>query len=441
MLAIRSGKNMSNTSAEALPGQKAPNYTYEISIIGVLFFIFGFVTWVNGSLIAYLKIACQLSNFQSYLVAFAFFISYFVMGIPSSYVLKWIGYKRGMVLGLAIMALGALIFVPAAQTRIYTYFLIGLFIIGTGLAVLQAAVNPYVTVLGPLESAAQRISIMGICNKVAGGIGTFVLASVLLVDTTKFEKGLAGLSDGAKSLQLDKLAQRVIVPYYAIAGVLMVLALLVWLSKLPEIDTDKEDATLQETNRGRSNVFQFPNLVLGVITLFLYVGVEVIAGDSIITFGKTQHIPLEQARFFTIFTLLAMVAGYIAGIIAIPKYIRQDAALRWSAVLGLFFTTGILFTSGYTAVTFLALLGLANAVMWPAIWPLALEGLGRFTKIGAAYLIMAIAGGAVMSLVLGYLTDIFSAHTQYAYFIALPCYAFILYYAVLGHKIKNWGIA
>lgn len=430
---------MSNTLTETLPGRKAANYTYEITIIGALFFIFGFVTWVNGSLIAYLKIACELNNFQSYLVAFAFFISYFVMGIPSSYVLKWIGYKRGMVLGLIIMAVGALIFVPAAHTRIYTYFLIGLFIIGTGLAVLQAAVNPYVTVLGPLESAAQRISIMGICNKVAGGIGTFVLASVLLVDTSRFEKELTGLSESAKALKLDKLAERVILPYYCIAGVLVVLALLVWLSKLPEVDTDKEDAELQVANSGRTTVFQFPNLVLGVLTLFLYVGVEVIAGDSIITFGKTQHIPLEIARYFTIFTLLAMIVGYIAGIIAIPKYIRQDRALRWSAILGLIFTVGILFTEGYTAVTFLALLGLANAIMWPAIWPLALEGLGRFTKIGAAYLIMAIAGGAIMSLLLGYLTDVFQGHTQYSYFIALPCYGFILYYATLGHKIKNWA--
>ena len=430
---------MSNSSTETLPGQKAANYTYEITIIGVLFFIFGFVTWVNGSLIACLKIACQLNNFQSYLVAFAFFISYFVMGIPSSFVLKWIGYKRGMVLGLIIMAIGALIFVPAAHTRIYAYFLIGLFIIGTGLAVLQAAVNPYVTVLGPHESAAQRISIMGICNKVAGGIGTFVLASVLLVDTTKFEKDLLGLSDAAKSIKLDKLAERVIIPYYCIAGVLVVLALLVWLSKLPEVDTDKEDEELQLANSNKTNIFQFPNLVLGVLTLFLYVGVEVIAGDSIITFGKTQHIPLETARFFTIFTLLAMVVGYIAGIITIPKYVRQQVALRWSAVLGLLFTVGILFTSGYTAVTFLALLGLANAIMWPAIWPLALEGLGRFTKIGAALLIMAIAGGAVMSLLLGYLTDVFQNHTQYAYFIALPCYGFILYYASQGHKIRSWS--
>lgn len=418
---------------------KAPGYTYEISIIGVLFFIFGFVTWVNGSLIAYLKIACQLNNFQSYLVAFAFFISYFVMGIPSSYVLKWLGYKRGMVLGLFIMSLGALIFVPAAHTRIYAWFLAGLFIIGTGLAVLQAAVNPYVTVLGPIESAAQRISIMGICNKVAGGIGTYVLASVLLVDTTAFEKRLSTLSPSLKSAQLDLLASRVIVPYYSIAGVLIVLALMVWLSKLPEIDTDREDEALQFTNSTKTSVFQFPNLVLGVMTLFLYVGVEVIAGDSIITFGKTQHIPLETARFFTIFTLLAMVAGYIAGIIAIPKYIKQDKALRWSAVLGLVFTAGILFTTGGVAVTFLALLGLANAIMWPAIWPLAIDGLGRFTKTGAALMIMAIAGGAVMSLLLGWLTDIFHNSTQYAYFIALPCYAFIYYYATSGHKLRSWS--
>lgn len=430
---------MNNSSAAIDRETKAPGYTYEITIIGVLFFIFGFVTWVNGSLIAYLKIACELTSFQSYLVATAFFISYFVMGIPSSWLLKLVGYKKGMVLGLFIMALGALIFVPAAHHRVYAYFLVGLFIIGTGLAVLQAAVNPYVTVLGPIESAAQRISIMGICNKVAGGIGTFVLAKVLLLDIDKFEKSLVGLTTDAKALKLDELAARVILPYYCLAGVLVVLALLVWMSKLPEVDTDKEDAGLQLANSGKTSVFQFPNLVLGVMTLFLYVGVEVIAGDSIITFGKLQHIPLEYAKFFTIFTLLAMVVGYIAGIIAIPKYIQQDVALRWSAVLGLVFSCGILVSDGYTAVTFLALLGLANAIMWPALWPLALDGLGRFTKIGAAFLIMAIAGGAIIPLLLGYLFDKFPEHTQYAYSITLPCYAFILYYAAKGHKIKNWA--
>jgi len=415
------------------------NHTYEITIIGVLFFIFGFVTWINGSLIAYLKIACQLTNLQALFVAFAFFISYFVMGIPSALVLKLTGYKKGMVLGLAIMALGAILFIPAAKSLIYGWFLTALFIIGTGLAILQAAVNPYVTILGPIESAAQRISIMGICNKVAGGIGTFVLGAILLVDTTKFTASLVGLDPAAKSLKLHELASRAVGPYIVISIVLVILALLVWLSKLPEVDTDHEDAALAATNMNKSSVFEFPNLVLGVISLFLYVGVEVVAGDSIILFGQSQHIPLETARYFTIFTLLAMIIGYILGIYLIPKYLKQDNALRISALLGLVFTVGIIITRGSLAIGFLASLGFANAIMWPAMWPLALEGLGKFTKIGSALLIMAIAGGAIIPLFLGKLFDILPGNTQYAYFIAIPCYAYILYYASIGHKIKSWS--
>jgi MFS transporter, FHS family, L-fucose permease len=415
------------------------NHTYEITIIGILFFIFGFVTWVNGSLIAYLKIACELNNTESFLVVTAFFIAYFVMALPSAWILQQIGYKKGMVLGLAVMAVGAIIFVPAANTRIYSWFLAGLFVIGTGLTILQAAVNPYVTVLGPRESAAQRISIMGICNKIAGGIGTFVLGAILLVNLDKFKADILHLDPLAKAQKLNELASRVVVPYLVIAVVLVILALLVMFSKLPEIDTEEEDEALTKLNSGKKTVFEFPNLVLGVISLFLYVGVEVLAGDSIINFGVSQNIPLETARFFTIYTLLAMVFGYILWIVLIPKYVKQDMALRFSAILGLCLTGGIIFTQGIVSISFLALLGFANAIMWPAMWPLALEGIGRFTKIGSALLIMAIAGGAIIPLGLAKFFDIFPKNTQFAYWVAIPCYAYILYYAIKGHKIKTWS--
>jgi FHS family L-fucose permease-like MFS transporter len=175
-----------------------------------------------------------------------------------------------------------------------------------------------------------------------------------------------------------------------------------------------------------------------VISLFLYVGVEVIAGDSIINFGKSQHILLETARYFTIFTLLAMVLGYFIWIILIPKYVNQAKALRISAIMGLIFTLGIVFTQGKVSIGFLASLGFANAIMWPAMWPLALEGLGRFTKTGSALLIMAIAGGAIIPQGLGQLFDLFPNQTQVAYWIAFPCYAYILYYAVSGYKMRSW---
>ncbi|WP_304063486.1 sugar MFS transporter [Pedobacter glucosidilyticus] len=405
-----------------------------IFIIGALFFIFGFVTWLNSVLIPYLKIACQLNHFQSYLVAFAFYIAYLVMAPVSTKALNVFGFKNGMAVGLVIMAIGALIFIPAAMTRTYNLFLLGLFVQGSGLAILQTASNPYITILGPAESAAKRISIMGICNKLAGAAAPAILGSIILKDTKSFEENLANLNDIAKAAQLDELASRVITPYLAIIAVLAILAFLIYRSSLPEIDTNAEDESVAASNSGKTSVLQFPHLVLGVITLFLYVGVEVIAGDTIISYGLSQGISPDTATFFTTYTLIAMVVGYILGIICIPKYIKQENALKLCAVLGIAFAMVAIFSSGYTSVLAIALLGLANALMWPAIWPLALNGLGRFTKAGSSLLVMGIAGGAVIPLLYGALADAFNS--QQAYWIMVPCYLFIWFYAVKGSKIR-----
>lgn len=406
-----------------------------IAIIGILFFIFGFITWLNSVLIPYLKIACELNNFESYLVAFAFYIAYLVMAVPSAMVLKATGFKKGMSFGLVVIALGALIFIPAALTRTYGLFLLGLFVQGTGLALLQTASNPYITILGPLESAAKRISIMGICNKVAGGIAPIALGAVALKDADALTARLHTLTEAVKAEQLNELATRVIMPYIIIVIVLLILATWIYFSTLPEIDTDKEDESVATANVGKTSVLQFPHLILGVITLFLYVGVEVLAGDSIISYGVSQHISLSTAKFFTTCTLFAMIAGYIVGILCIPKYFSQDKALVVSAILGIAFALAAIFTHGYVSVLCIAFLGFSNSLMWPAIWPLALAGLGRFTKVGSSLLIMGIAGGAIVPLIYGSLVDKFSA--QEAYWILVPCYAFILFYATVGHKIRR----
>lgn len=406
-----------------------------IIIIGALFFIFGFVTWLNSVLIPYLKLACELNNFESYLVAFAFYISYLVMAIPSASVLKVTGYKKGMALGLVVMGIGALVFIPAALTRTYGLFLLGLFIQGTGLALLQTASNPYITILGPAESAAKRISIMGICNKVAGAIAPIVLGAITLKDADGFHDRLLLMNPAEKIAELNALASRVILPYVIIIIVLVILAVLIYFSTLPEIDTDKEDESVSLATAGKTSILQFPHLLLGVLAVFLYVGVEVMAGDTIISYAHYQGIPLSTAKFFTTFTLLGMILGYLIGIICIPKYISQENAMKWFAVLGIVLTVIALFTTGYTSVLFIALLGLANSLVWPAIWPLALSGLGRFTKIASSLLIMGIAGGAIIPLCYGALADALNA--QQAYWIMVPCYAFIFYYASAGYKVKS----
>ena len=406
-----------------------------LMIIGILFFIFGFVTWLSSVLIPYLQIACELSNFQSYLVAFAFYISYFVMALPSGWMLSITGYKKGMSAGLLLVALGSLLFIPAAIYREYLIFLIGLFIQGAGLAVLQTASNPYVTILGPTESAARRMSIMGICNGVAGIIAPAILGSIILNNADAITQQLPTLSAAEKSVILDGLAQQVILPYIVITFILIILALLVYRSGLPEIKDEQDDlqSSDSENTTAKSSIFHFPHLWLSVFTLFVYTGVEVIAGNTIISYGAYHNIPLTTAKFFTSFTLIGMLVGYLIGIICIPKFLNQRTALKISAGLGICFALMAIFTTGMVSVTFIALLGFANSLIWPSVWPLALHGLGRFTKLGSSLLVMGISGAALIPLLYGYLADIINA--QQAYWIVIPCYLIIGWFALYGYKI------
>ena len=417
--------------------QQQKNNFLPILILGTLFFIFGFVTWLNGSLIPYLKIACELNTFQSLLVAFAFYISYFVMALPSSALLQKTGFKKGMMLGLLVMACGALVFIPAAQSRTYYLFLTGLFIIGTGLSILQTASNPYITIVGSIESAAKRISIMGICNKVAGVLAPIILGSIILSNADSLVKELQTADQVQKTALLNELASRVILPYSLMAAALVGLAFMIGFSPLPEIESESLDQSEEMASGAKTSILQFPNLILGVIALFLYVGVEVLAGDTIGTYGQSEGIALSEAKYFTAYTLTAMVIGYIIGILTIPKIISQSKALAVSAVVGVLFTILAVNTSGYVSVLFIALLGLANALMWPAIWPLAIHGLGKFTKTGSALLIMAIAGGALLPLLYGRLADLHFIGHRNAYWMMAPCYLFILFYAVKGHTINS----
>jgi FHS family L-fucose permease-like MFS transporter len=406
--------------------QENKNYTGPLIIIGLLFFVFGFVTWVNGTLISFFKNAFGLSNANSYLVTFAFFISYTIMAIPSSFVLKKVGFKKGMSIGLAIMAIGTFTFVPAAKAESYPLFLVGLFTIGIGLTLLQTASNPYATILGPRESAAQRISILGIANKTAGIISQKIFGGILLTGS------VVGAAISPK-VELEK----VITPYLILTVVLIILAVLILLTKgLPEVSEEQESVDGSKSTN-QTSVFEFPNLVLGLIALFCYVGVEVIAGDSIISYGISLGFSTEDASQFGTYTLWLMMLGYVLGIVLIPKYVSQQTWLKLSSIFGIIVTIFALVTTGFTSVLCIAILGLANAIMWPAIWPLAIDGLGKFTKTGSAWLIMMIAGGAILPLIYGSLADYLHS-SQTAYSLMLPLYGFVLYFAMFGYKKKTW---
>ncbi|MCF6181933.1 sugar MFS transporter [Lutibacter sp.] len=434
---------------QTTPTNNKTNYTIPILIIAGLFFVFGFVTWINGALIPFMKTINELTSAQSFLVASASYISFVVMALPASYILNKIGYRKGMSLGLLVMAVGALVFIPAAEARTYWVFLSGIFIQGIGMTLLQTAANPYITILGPIESGAKRIAIMGIANKVAGALGSLIFGTILLSGIDGIKEKLLQVSTSEKAILLDEMANSVVLPYIIMAVVLAVLGLLILKAPLPHVEAEPIQPP-KEGETSKTSIFQFPHLWLGVLTLFMYVGAEVVAGDTIIAYGISLGFPAADARFFTTFTLMAMVATYALGVFLIPKYISQAKALRISAILGIIFTFCIVFTTGFTSILFVAALGIANALVWPAVWPLTLKGLGKFTKTASALLIMAISGGAIIPPLYGLFVDNnkvnliakglseVAATAQAAtsgYWILLPCYIIILYYAIAGHKL------
>jgi len=422
-------------------------------IIGTLFFVFGFVTWLNGSLIPFLRLVCQLTEAQALWVPFVFYFAYVLMALPSSWVLNKIGYKNGMVAGLGIMVVGSVLFIPAAQSTQYGMFLLALSTLGTGLTLLQTASNPYIVCIGPRETAALRISIMGLVNKLAGVIVPILFTAWILTGMDQFsDTALAALSAEDKAARISELSARLVTPYIYMTIALIGLMAFVKLSPLPEPVLEEQRAT-GVADETKTSILQFPQLILGAAALFFYVGVEVIAGDTIGLYG--QNLQVAQWGMLTSYTMVAMVVGYLVGVATIPKYLTQAQALVGSAIFGLLFTLGVMFGSAEShqlsavmvgwagvptvpdTVMYLALLGFANAMVWPAVWPLALEGLGKFTATGSALLIMGIAGGAILPKIYGLLSTT-TGNAQFAYWVMLPCYAFILYYAVAGHKKRHW---
>ena len=418
-------------------------------IIGMLFFIFGFVTWLNGALIPFLQIVCELTESQALFVAFSFYIAYVVMALPMSWVLDKIGYKHAMCLGLAAIASGCLLFIPAAYSHEFAVFLIAQFIVGAGLTILQIASNPYIVKIGPKETAAVRISIMGILNKLAGFLAPIVFTTLVLGEFAEVNvQSIAALTESERIAQIAALAGGLVLPYTYMAIALLVLAVLLKLSSLPDLVLEKPESVDAETGSLKA----YPQLILGVITLFLYVGVEVIAGDTIGLFGS--QLGLDNATSLTSYTMAFMVLGYLIGLVLIPRFIDQAHALAGSAILGIILSIAIVFSDVQStsissvlwgwlgiaelpnAITLIAILGFANALIWPAVWPLALDGLYSLTARGSAWLIMGISGGAVLPVLYGFLAEHFDS--QSAYWMMLPCYGFILFYALKGHKIRMW---
>ena len=414
--------------------QQADSTMGPMIIIGLLFFIFGFVTWLNGPLITFVKLAFELDDVNAFLVPMAFYLSYFFLALPSSAVLRATGMKRGMALGLFIMACGAVLFGHFTTARVYGGALVGLFVIGSGLALLQTAANPYVSILGPISSAARRIAFMGVCNKFAGLLAPLVFGALVLSGLDEFAGRVsAAPTPDARAELLDAFAAQVYSPYMLMAALLACLALYILKSSLPDVDPGASNAQLQLSDESKS-ILAYPHLWLGVVAIFAYVGIEVLAADAIGVYGEGFGLPLSDTRLFTSYTLAAMLLGYLAGLAAIPAYISQERYLALSAALGVLLCLGALATSGPVSVAFIAALGFANAMMWPAIFPLAIRGLGRHTETGSAFLIMAIAGGAIIPWIFAILKQ--HVDFQLAYVaLAVPSYLYLLFFGLRGHRI------
>lgn len=426
-------------------------YIRSLLMTGCLFFIFGFVSWMNSILIPYFRIACDLQNeVQSYLVTFAFYIAYFVFTIPASVMLNRTGFKKGVKYGLWIMAAGAALFVPAALSRTYGLFLLALFALGTGLAILQTAANPFVTIIGPIESAARRISIMGICNKFAGIISPLVFSALVIrqSDKTIMDMVTSGALSGAgREAALDELISGVIVPYICLAVLLFIFGIVFYRSSIPDIDPRRDNRVEDGEGLERKSIFHYPYLILGAIAMFCHTGSQVISIDTSIRYAATMGVGLDAAKILPSLTLACILVGYLCGIVLIPKYLSQQKALLGCTSLGLVLSLCVVLTSGTVRVFgldtdislwFLVLLGIPNSLIYAGIWPLAIRNLGRFTNLGSSMLVMGLCGNAILPLIYGALADRFGF--QQGYWILIPCFAYLVFYAIYGHRIEHWRI-
>ena len=394
-----------------------------------MFFSIGFALGINSYLIPVLKNTLNISSTMSYLLLAATFTPFLIFGYPASMLIKKIGYKRTMAFSFLLFAIAFGLFIPSANTESLQLFLLASFVSGAGNAFLQASVNPYTTILGPIESAARRISIMGICNKLAWPIAPLFLAVVIGKETNQVQ---------TSDLTL---------PFYIIIGVFLLLGLISLIAPLPEVKAQGEEETNDDTgavvDSNKKSIFDFPHLLLGTLALFLYVGVETISLSTMVDYSKTLGIDNQSISFFgfemnigklaSFIPSIGMIIGYICGAIFIPKYISQSTALKICSLLAIFGTIAVAIAPSDYSIYFISFMALGCSLMWPAIWPLAMDRLGKFTKTGASFLTMAIAGGAILPLIFATIKDSFGM--QNAYWLCLPCFAFILYYGIAGHKI------
>jgi FHS family L-fucose permease-like MFS transporter len=441
-------------------------------LMTTLFFLFGAVTNFNDVLMPYLKDVCQLTDFQSTAVQSAFFGAYFLMSLPAGWVLKKLGYQRGIVVGLLVMAVGALLFIPAADSRAFALFLTALATLGAGITLLQVAANPYVSILGPSRGAAARVSVVGVANNFGGALSPLVGGLVLFGGSVALKARLAALPLNERLAEESQLVKG---PYVGLAIFLVVLAaLFFFLVKLPDIEGIPEEAAeeARPMAAGRTSALAFPHLVLGIAAIFVYVGVEVGLGSFLIRYGESQGIKqlsaftqslvqglnvatnyalvlfgkepsaIDTTAGFTKAVGAVLVSSYwfgslIGRVVGIPLLLKFHNRVLLVAVCaaGTALVGASILSTGETALWLIVLCGLMNSIIWPVIFPLAITGLGPFTKQGSSYLIMAIVGGALIPPLMGFIAT-HGGGLRVAFVVPALCYVYLLFYAVSGYRVR-----
>lgn len=430
--------------------QNKKQYFFSLAMLGALYFVFGLVSWVNSILVPYFKVSCELhSEVQGYLANFAFYIAYLVMTIPASALLNRAGFKRGTEIGLWILGLGALLFMPAAYMRTYNMFLVALFTMGTGMAILQTAANPFVTIIGPLDSAARRMSLMGICNKFAGILAPIIFAAAVIHPSDKaiMDQVAAGtLTGAAKDAALDQMIRNVIPPYVVLAIFLVIFGIVFYKSSIPDIDPNTQNKNSKDTGDDRKSILSYPYLVLGAIALFCHLGSQAVSVNTIMGYAQGMGLDMLQSKVFPSFTLGCIMCGYLVGVVLIPKYLSQQKALVICTVTGLVLSTLVVLVSGPVhlfgldtdaSIWFLVLLGIPNSLIYAGIWPLAIHDLGKHTSLGSSILVMGLCANAIVPLIYAWLADT-TGSLRLGYWILVPCFLYMIFYAVKGCKIDKW---
>ncbi|MBE7731208.1 sugar MFS transporter [Komagataeibacter sp. FXV3] len=395
-----------------------------LAIMAGLFFIIGFVTWLNGPLITFVQVAFSLGPVGAFLVPMCFYLSYLACAFPAMGLARRVGLRDGIVLALVIMAAGTCVFGECVGQRWYPGALSGLSVLGAGLTLLQVTVNPYVTMLGPPQGAARRIATMGIANKVSGIIAPIIFSVLVMHDIAGVMAHLTGAVDmGQRAAVLATFAHAVVVPYRCMAVVLLCVAFGLRRAGLPDIRLVDGDAATPHSGRMPLRAW------LGIGVVFIYVGVEVMAGDAIGVYGRGMGISLGQARFLTSLTLGAMLAGYVAGTVMVPGRCTMVRYLLASTILGVMLCLVAAMTAGVGSVMCVALLGLANAMMMPILFPLVLHAAGKGQYRATALLVMAFSGGAFMPQLFAGLIPVVGMKPAFVG-IMLPAYGMIGGYAL-----------